>query len=228
VAPAFEADYNVVLFDHVGFGGSDTAKYDVEKYSTLQGFAGDLLEICDELDLENSLFVGHSIGASIGMLAAIRSPRTFDKLVLVAPSPSFINDDGYTGGFSKSDIDELLEVLSTNYLGWSSTMGPFIMGNPERPDLAAELTDSFCRTDPHIARHFARVAFLSNIRAELPLLSRPALILQCSEDSIAPQAVGQFMHGQLRDSRLILMKAHGHCPHMSNPDDTISAIRSFL
>jgi sigma-B regulation protein RsbQ len=164
VAPAFEAEYQVVLFDHVGFGGSDLSQYHFSTYGTLQRFANDRLEICDELQLENSIFVGHSIGASIGMLAAIRSPGAFGKLVLVAPTPCFINDDDYTGGFSRSDIDELLELRESSYLGWSSTTAPVIMGNRDRPELTVELSNSFCRTDPVIARHFARVAFLSDNR----------------------------------------------------------------
>jgi sigma-B regulation protein RsbQ len=228
VAPAFEADYRVVLFDHAGHGGSDLSQYDFAKYGTLQGFADDLLEIAGELELENAIFVGHSVGATIGMLAALKSPRVFDRLVFVAPSPCFINEENYLGGFSRSDIEELLALLDSNHLGWSSKMAPFIMGNPDRPELAAELTNSFCRTDPKIARHFARVAFLSDVREKLHLLSHPALILQCSDDPLAPRAVGQFMHQHLPDSRLLVLNAEGHCPHMSTPDQTVSAIRSFL
>jgi sigma-B regulation protein RsbQ len=228
VAPAFEAEYKVVLCDQVGLGGSDHSRYDFDKYGTLQGYASDVLEICDELALADAIFVGHSIGATIGMLAAIRSPRTFAKLALVAPSPCFINDEGYTGGFSRSDIDDLLALLDSNYLGCSSTMAPAIMGNPDRPELASELTTSFCRSDPEIAKHFASVTFLSDVRAELRLLVQPALVLQCSEDPIAPRAVGEYMHARLPDSRLVLIDTDGHCPHMSAPAETIAAIKAFL
>lgn len=228
VAPAFEADHRVVLFDHVGAGGSDLSAYSRTKYSTLAGYADDVLSICRELDLYDVVFVGHSVSAMIGVLAAIQQPERFDRLVLVGPSPRYIHDTDYIGGFTQGDIDGLLEVLDSNYLAWSSMLGPTIMGNPDRPELSAELTSSFCRTDPEIARHFARVTFLSDNRADLPKLRRPALILQCSEDVIAPDAVGEYLHRSLPGSQLVKMKATGHCPNLSAPAETIAAIRAFL
>jgi sigma-B regulation protein RsbQ len=228
VAPAFETDYHVVLFDHVGAGGSDLAAYSRARYDSLQGYADDVLDICRELDLRRPIFVGHSVSAMIGVLAALREPDRFDALVMVGPSPRYTNDAGYVGGFSREDVEGLLESLDSNYLGWSSAMAPVIMGNPERPELGAELTNSFCRTDPQIASHFARVTFLSDNRADLPKLRTRSLILQCSEDVIAPAAVGEYVHGQIPDSELVRMKATGHCPNLSAPEETIAAIKAFL
>jgi sigma-B regulation protein RsbQ len=228
VAPAFEDDHKVVLFDHVGAGRSDLAAYSRARYGTLDGYAEDVLEICRELDLAGVTFVGHSVSAMIGVLAAIREPERFDALVLVGPSPRYLDDGDYVGGFAREDIDELLEALDANYLGWSSAMAPAIMGNPDRPELAAELANSFCRTDPEIARHFARVTFLADNRADLPRVRTRSLVLQCSEDAIAPLAVGEYVHRHLADSRLVVMAATGHCPNLSAPAETIAAMRAFL
>jgi sigma-B regulation protein RsbQ len=228
VAPAFEADYRVVLFDHVGAGGSDLSAYSRGRYGSLSGYAADVLDICRTLALERPIFVGHSVSSMIGVLAAIEEPDRFDKLVLVGPSPRYIDDADYTGGFSREDIEGLLDSLDSNYLGWSSAMAPVIMGNPDRPALGAELTNSFCRTDPEIARHFARVTFLSDNRADLPKVTTRSLILQCSEDVIAPRSVGEYVHRQIRASELVHLAATGHCPNLSAPEETIAAIRSFL
>jgi len=210
VAPAFEDDYKVVLFDHIGAGQSDLAAYNRSRYSTLNGYADDVLAICGELGIVSGIFVGHSVSAMIGILAAIKAPECFEKLVLIGPSPCYINDTNYIGGFSRTDIDSLLEFLDSNYLGWSSAMAPTIMGNADRPELGEELTNSFCRTDPDIAKDFAHVTFLSDNRADLPKFKNKALILQCSQDVIAPEAVGQYLHRTLADSQLVLMKATGH------------------
>jgi sigma-B regulation protein RsbQ len=228
VAPAFADDHRVVLFDHVGAGGADPSAWDPERYSSLEGYAGDVLEICDALGLEDVVFVGHSVSAMIGVLAAAREPDRFSKLVLVGPSPRYIDDEGYVGGFAREDIDELLESLDSNFLGWSSAMAPIIAGNPDRPELGEELTNSFCRTDPEIAKHFARVTFLSDNRADLDAVRTPALVLQCADDAIAPQPVGEYVHRRLAGSRLVMMQATGHCPNLSAPAETIAAIRAFL
>ena len=230
VVPAFEDEYRIVLFDHVGAGQSDPAAWHPGKYESLQGYADDLLEICRELKLTRAIFVGHSVSSVIGVLAANREPDRFDKLVLVGPSPRYIDDDdaGYVGGFTREDIDGLLESLASNYLGWSSAMAPVIMGNPDRPELGEELTNSFCRTDPEIARHFARATFLSDNRADLAKVKVPTLVLQCSEDAIAPQSVGEYVHRQIAGSELVLMKATGHCPNLSAPEETVAAINDFL
>ena len=228
VAPAFEEEYKVILFDHVGAGKSDLTAYNRAKYNSLNGYADDILEICRELNLEDGIFVGHSVAAMIGILAAIKEPERFTKLVLIGPSPSYINDGDYTGGFAREEIESLLDVLDSNYLGWSSTMAPAIMGRPDRPELGQELTNSFCRTDPEIAKHFARVTFLSDNRADLPKLKTRSLILQCSNDVIAPEAVGRYLHRTLADSHLVMMKATGHCPNLSAPDETIAAMKAFL
>lgn len=228
VTPAFANDYKIVLFDHVGAGHSDLAAYDPIRYNTLAGYAQDVLEICAALNLTNVIFVGHSVSAMIGILAAIQEPQRFASLILIGPSPRYINDDDYTGGFTRSDIEGLLEFLDSNHLGWSATVAPVMMGNPEHPELSEELTNSFCRTDPEIAKHFARVTFLADNRTDLPNLKTPALILQCKEDLIAPDAIGNYMQQQLPNSRLTLLNATGHCPHLSAPAETIAAIKTFL
>jgi sigma-B regulation protein RsbQ len=218
----------VISFDHVGAGGSDLASYDPVRYSTLDGYARDVIEICAELDLRDTVFVGHSVSAMIGVLADLAAPGLFDKLVLVGPSPRYIDDDPYVGGFAARDIEELLDSLDSNYLGWSSAMAPVIMGNPERPALGEELTASFCRTDPDIARRFARVTFLSDNRADLPRVSTPTLVLQCRDDSIAPVSVGQYVQQAIPDSSLVMLEATGHCPNLSAPEATVDAIAAFV
>jgi sigma-B regulation protein RsbQ len=228
ITPAFEESYRIVLFDHVGHGGSDASAFDASKYATLQAYADDLLAICRELDLNDVIFVGHSVSAMIGVLAAIQEPSRFSKLVLIGPSPRYINDNDYVGGFKREDIEGLLDFLDSNHLGWSSTMAPVIMGNADRPELGQELTNSFCRTNPDIAKHFARVTFLSDNRSDLPRLTVPALVLQCSQDAIAPEVVGRYVHEHLRGSRFVQMKATGHCPNLSAPEETIAAIQDFL
>jgi sigma-B regulation protein RsbQ len=227
VAPAFADEYRIVLFDHVGYGKSDVSAYG-DKYATMDGYAHDILEIIHEQDLWNVIFVGHSVASMMGLLAAIREPERFDRLVLIGPSPRYINDGDYVGGFERADIDQMLESLDSNYLGWSSAMAPVIMGNPERPELGEELTNSFCRTDPAIARRFAHVTFLSDNREDLAKVRTPALILQCSDDVIAPASVGDYVHRHLPQSTLVTMNATGHCPNLSAPDETIDAIRAFL
>ena len=228
VQPAFENDFRTITFDYVGHGGSDLSSYSSEKYASLDGYAQDVLEICEELELAETIFVGHSVSSMVGVLAAIREPSRFSKLVLVAPSPSYINDDDYTGGFTRADIDGLLESLDSNYLGWSSHMAPVIMGNPDRPDLGKELTNSFCRTDPQVAKEFARATFFSDNRPDLPNVKVQALVLQCSDDALAPRAVGEYVHRHIPDSELVYLDATGHCPNLSAPEETIAAIKSFV
>jgi len=228
VWPAFADRYRIVLFDHVGLGGSDVGAYDRDRYSSLRGYALDVLEICAELELSDVVFVGHSVSAMIGVLAAAEEPARFGDLVLVGPSPRYIDDDGYVGGFSHDAIAELLGAMESNYLGWSSAMAPVIMGNDDRPELGRELANSFCRADPDIAREFARVTFLSDNRADLARVRTPALVLQCAEDAIAPPAVGAFVDAALPNSRLVLLDATGHCPNLSAPEATIAAIEAYL
>lgn len=228
VAPAFADDYKVILYDHVGAGHSDLNAYDFDKYSSLQGYADDLLEICHSLNLQDVVFVGHSVSAMIGILAAIKSPEYFRHLVLIGPSPCYINQGDYIGGFRQADIEGLLDTLDDNYLDWSNTMAPVIMGNPDRPELSTELNNSFCQTDPEIARHFARVTFTSDNREDLARLTVPSLILQCSRDVIAPESVGRFVHQQIPDSRFEVMNATGHCPNLSAPEETIAMISAYL
>jgi sigma-B regulation protein RsbQ len=224
ITPAFEEDFRVILFDHVGAGQSDASAYSRTRHGSLQGYAQDLLDICRALDLKDAVFVGHSVSAVIGVLAAIEEPNRFGRLVMIGPSPCYMNDGDYRGGLDKADLDGLLESLDSNYFGWSSTMAPAIMGNPGRP----ELTNSFCRADPEIAKSFARVTFLSDNRADLTRVKTPALILQCTQDVIAPLAVGEYVHQSLAGSQFQVLKATGHCPHLSAPEETIAAMKAWL
>jgi sigma-B regulation protein RsbQ len=228
IVPAFEDEFRIVLFDHVGAGRSDHSAYDPAKYGSLEGYAEDVLEICRELELHRVIFVGHSVSAMVGVLAAVKEPARFAKLVLVGPSPRYLDDEGYAGGFTRDDIDGLLESLDSNYLGWSQAMAPLIMGADQPAELQDELTNSFCRTDPAIARHFARVTFLSDNRDDLAHVATPTLVLQCSDDVIAPVSVGEYVHRRLPESTFVLMDATGHCPNLSAPEETIAAIRDFL
>ena len=228
VTPAFENDYKIILFDYVGAGKSDKSAYNQERYSSLHGYAQDVLDICEELQLKNIVFVGHSVSSMIGLLAAIEHPQHFEKLIMVGPSPCYINYDDYKGGFERKDIEGLLDTMEKNYIGWANFLAPNIMGNNDRPHLGEELTESFCSTDPLIARQFAEATFYSDNRHDLNKTKIPSLILQCSEDIIAPLEVGDYLHKNLPNSTLRVMRATGHCPHMSEPDETIALIKEYL
>jgi sigma-B regulation protein RsbQ len=227
-APSFADRYQTLLFDLVGGGESDLSAYNRMKYGTLHGYASDVLEIVEEFAAGPVIYVGHSVSAIIGMLAAIKAPEKFAANVMIGPSPSFINDATYAGGFSRNDIDELLRTLESNYLGWSSTMAPAIMGAANGPDMGEELTNSFCRTNPEIAKHFARVTFLADHRAELAEVTTPTLIVQSDDDFLAPISVGQYMHERIAGSSLSVVKNVGHCPHLSAPGPSKAATEAFL
>lgn len=228
LTPSFQSHFTIVLFDLVGSGKSDLSAYDFEKYGSLQGYADDLIEIIDEVTDLPVVFVGHSVSAVIGVLASVNSPEKFRCQIMVGPSPCYINDGDYIGGFSRADVEDLCNTIDSNYLGWSSTMAPAIMGSPEQPELGVELTNSFCRTDPNIAKHFARVTFLSDHRDVLPKSTTPALILQCSDDFIAPCSVGEYMQKIMPDAELCIIDNVGHCPHLSSPDASTQAIENYL
>jgi sigma-B regulation protein RsbQ len=228
VAPAFARDYRVVLFDYVGSGKSDLSAYDPARYESLDGYAQDVLDVCEALDLRDVIFVGHSVSSMIGVLAAARQPERFSRLIMVGPSPRYINDEGYAGGFERADIEGLLDLMDRNYVGWANTLAPVIMKNEERPELSKELNDSFCSTDPKIARRFAETTFFADNRADLAGVRVPSLIMQCSDDAIAPSAVGRYLSRELPNSTLYEMKATGHCPHVSHPVETIEAIQHYL
>ena len=228
VTKAFEEDYRLIVFDYVGAGKSDLSAYDPERYSTLDGYVRDVLDICEALDLHDVVYVGHSVSAMIGILAANAAPERFARLILIGPSPRYLNDGAYTGGFERSDIDGLLETMDKNYIGWANYLAPAIMQNPDRPELGAELTESFCSTDPVIARRFAEATFLADNRSDLAAVSIPSLILQCADDIIAPRAVGEYLGRELPGSTLRVMQATGHCPHMSAPDETIALMKDYL
>ena len=228
ITPAFENNYRIVLFDFVGAGKSDKTAYNKDRYLTLNGYAKDILDVCEELDLKDVILVGHSVSSMIGLLAAIEEPAYFQKLIMVAPSPCYINDGQYKGGFERRDIEELLETMEKNYIGWANFLAPAIMANKDRPELGQELTESFCSTDPIIARQFAEATFFSDNRNDLKKIKIDCLLLQCSEDMIAPLEVGEYLHKNLNNSVLRVMKATGHCPHMSHPQETVAMIREYL
>jgi len=228
IVPAFSDEYKIVLFDYVGSGLSDVSSFDRTRYSTLNGYALDILEILSELDLNNVHFVGHSVSSMIGALASIQEPKRIETLTMIGPSPCYINNAAYHGGFERSDIEGLLETLESNHVAWSATMAPLIMGNLETPELAAELEESFCRMDPFLASHFARVTFLSDNRADLPHVTARTLILQCQKDVIAGLTVGEYVHQCVPNSQIVVMDATGHCPHMSAPKEVIQELHKFL
>lgn len=229
VTPAFEEDYRIILFDYVGSGKSDLRSYSAERYGGLDGYAQDVLDICSVLKLTDVIFVGHSVSGVVGMLASIREPERFERLILIGPSPCYINDPpAYVGGFERADITGLLDVMEKNYIGWANFLAPVVMKNHERPELTSELEESFCSTDPKIARRFAEATFFSDNRSDLPKVTIPSLIMQCSDDAIAPLDVGDYLHHHLSRSTLRIMEATGHCPHMSHPDETIRIMKEYL
>ena len=228
ITPAFEENYQIILFDYVGSGKSDLAAYDAARYATLAGYAQDVLDVVHALDLHDVIFVGHSVSSMIGVLAANREPDRFQRLIMVGPSPRYINDTDYVGGFERADIEGLLDLMDKNYIGWANFLAPVVMKNDERPELTGELRESFCSTDPGITRRFAETVFLGDNRADLAGVSVPSLILQCSEDAIAPVEVGTYLERTMPQSTLLRMKATGHCPHISHPEETIEAIQSYL
>ena len=228
VTPAFADRYQVVLFDYVGSGKSDLRAYDERRYGSLDGYAQDVLDICEALDLHNVIFVGHSVSSVIGALAANRAPERFERLIFVGPSASYINEPPYVGGFERADIEGLLEMMDKNYLGWASFLAPAVMKNPGQPGLTTELEKSFCSTDPKIARRFAQLTFLSDNRADFAKIQVPSLIMQCSEDAIAPVSAGEFLAQEIPRNTYRLLQATGHCPHMSAPAETIDVINEYL
>jgi sigma-B regulation protein RsbQ len=229
VAPAFEEDYRVILFDYVGAGKSDIGAYDPARYASLDGYADDVLDICHALDLRDTVFVGHSVSSMVGVLAANREPERFSRLVLVGPSPRYLNEPpDYVGGFERADLEGLLETMEKNYIGWANFLAPAIMKNPDRPELSEELEASFCSTDPVIARRFAEATFFADNRGDLAAVAVPSLVMQCSEDMIAPPEVGEYLSRTLPGSTLRVLRATGHCPHMSHPAETIAVIREYL
>ena len=229
VTPAFERDYRIVLFDYVGSGKSDLSAYDAARYATLEGYAEDVLDVCRELDLRDVVFVGHSVSSMVGVIAANQEPDRFSRLILVGPSPRYINEaPDYVGGFERADIEGLLETMEKNYIGWANFLAPAVMKNPDRPELSQELEASFCSTDPVIARRFAEATFFADNRADLPAVRVPSLIMQCTDDMIAPLAVGDYLNRTLPGSTLVVLSATGHCPHMSHPDETIRVIQEYL
>ena len=229
IAPEFESDYKVILFDYVGSGKSDLQSYDAKRYASLEGYADDVLDICHALELRDVIFVGHSVSSMVGVLAANREPELFDRLVMIGPSARYVNDGpDYQGGFERPDLEGLLQMMDSNYIGWANFLAPVIMKNVDRPELSQELEASFCSTDPIIARRFAEATFFADNRADAEKVTVPSLIIQCADDSIAPQSVGEHLRETMKGSTYRLLDVTGHCPHMSHPSETIEAIREYL
>ena len=229
VAPAFEGDYRVVTFDYIGAGRSDRAAYDPERYSSLEGYTADVLAICRELDLHDVVLVGHSVSATVAMLASIEEPERFGELILVTPSPRYLDDlPHYRGGFARGDVDALLGMMDVNATGWAAFLAPVVMGNPDRPALSSDLEATFCSIDPVMARQFAEVTFLADNRADLAKVTVPSLIIQVTDDVVAPPEVGRYMEAGLRDCSLRMIEGTGHCPHVSHPRETIAIVREYL
>jgi sigma-B regulation protein RsbQ len=228
LTPAFEDDYRIVLFDYVGSGKSDWTAYSTDRYGDLGGYVRDVLDVIEALDLRNVVFVGHSVSAVVGLLASIQATKRFARHILIGPSPCYVNDDQYVGGFERKDLEGLLDLMDKNYIGWASFLAPVVMKNPDREELVREMQESFCSTDPRITRNFATATFLSDNRADMPKVTVPSLVLQCSEDAIAPNEVGEYMSRVLRDSTFRQMQATGHCPHMSHPEETIALMKEYL
>jgi len=228
IIPAFENDYQLILFDYVGAGNSDLTAYSDQRYNSLEGYAQDVIDICTELQLKNITFIGHSVSSMIGLLAIKQAPHFFKKIVFIGPSPRYLNDTGYPGGIDSKDLEELLDVMDSNYLGWSAFVAPSIMGNNDRPQLAEELTASFCATDPDIAKKFARVTFLSDNRKDLPSLTLPSLTIQCEDDFLTSKEVAEYIQNHTPDNQLVMLASNGHCPHLSDPQGVIKAIKDFI
>jgi sigma-B regulation protein RsbQ len=230
VTPAFADTHRQILFDYVGSGQSDLAAFDVLRYSSLNGYAQDVLDVCDAYGLTSGVtFVGHSVSCSVGLLASIARPELFERLVLIGPSPCFLNEPpNYTGGFEREDLEGLLSLMDQNYIGWAQYLAPVVAGADGAEQVAGELSDSFCSTEPAVARVFARTTFFADNRVDLPRVTRPCLILQHRQDALAPLAVGEYMHAHLRDSTLQVLPVAGHCSHMTHPQLVIDAMRPYF
>ena len=229
VIPSFEKDYRVITFDYVGAGKTDLRSYDHTRYSQLSGYAQDVLDVLAALQFQEAIFVGHSVSSMIGLLASIQDPKYFERLIMVGPSPCYLNDPpDYAGGFEMSDLEGLIELMEKNYIQWANQFAPMIMQNADRPELSGELEESFCSTDPMIAGNFARATFFSDHREELPKATVPSLVLQCADDAIAPRQVGEYIHRHMPGSEIRFMKATGHCPHLSHPEETVTLIKDYL
>jgi sigma-B regulation protein RsbQ len=229
VAPYFADDYQVVLFDYVGSGKSDISKYDVKRYSRLEGYAEDILDICEALELTDAILVGHSVSSTIGLLASLKWPSLFSRHIMVCPSPSFLNYlPDYLGGFEKPDLEELLNLMDKNYIGWANYLAPLVMGMESTELLTGELSGSFCSTDPVIAKAFAKATFMSDYRDQYAQIKHPSLIIQNTHDALAATTVGQYLHRIMADNTITTLDAHGHCPHMTHPKLVIDEIGRFL
>ena len=228
IFPAFEKDYRIILFDYVGAGGSDLSAYTDDRYSSLDGYAQDVIDICSELELRDIIFIGHSVSSMIGVLAIKKAPHLFKKIVFIGPSPRYMNADGYHGGIDAKDLEDLLEVMDSNYLGWSRMVAPLIMANEQSPELANALTESFCSTDPEIAKKFARVTFMSDNRGDLSSLTLPSLTIQCQEDSLTSKEVAEYIQQHTMNNDIVMLDSKGHCPHLSDPEGVITAIKGFI
>jgi sigma-B regulation protein RsbQ len=228
IVPSFEKEYTIILIDLVGCGASDETAYDFNKYNTLDGYANDILEICNDLSLKEVILIGHSVSAMIATLAVNKQPAVFNKLIMLCPSPRYINDENYEGGFQQTDIDEMVKLLNQYYLGWAANIAPVIVGNNSQPNVTKELSDSFCNNNPEIASHFAKVAFMGDNRNDIKNIKTETLIIQSANDHIAPLQVGNYLHQNIPFSKFVVIDTVGHTPHLCNPNLVIESIRNFI
>lgn len=229
ILPYFEEDYQIVLYDYVGSGDSDFSAFDTERYSTMHGYAKDLLEILEAIDVGEVIFVGHSVSAMIGILASIEKPEYFENLILIGSSPRYLNEHpNYHGGYDESDIEELITMMEMNFSGWATLAAANFMNNPDRPLLTEQLIEVYNEEDPAMMKSFAEVVFLSDHRQDLPEVTIPSLIMQCSEDSIVPLESAEYLHKHLKNSKLIVMEATGHYPQISYPEETVNTILEYI
>lgn len=228
ITPYFKEQYKIVLFDYVGSGKSDMSAYDAEKYNSLHGYKQDLLEVIEALDLEQVIYFGHSVSSMIGLLAAIEQPQKFKQMIMIGPSPCYLNDEHYKGGFEKSDVEDLLSMMEMNFAGWASFMAPFAMGNEGTSPITEELENTFVSCNPQIAKQFAEVTFYSDYRDTIAKLQVPTLIMQCANDSVVPVEVGYYLHKNIKNSELVILDTRGHYPHISEPKLTVELMNNYL
>lgn len=221
--------YRLVLFDYVGSGKSDLASFSSEKYSALDGYAENIIDVCRALNLEKVTIVGHSVSSMIGLIASIDSPQYFANMVMICPSPCFLNfPPNYFGGFERKDLEELIDLMDKNYIGWANYLAPLVMGSNNSPELIGEMSGSFCSTDPIIARVFAEATFFSDHRDILPKAKHPALVLQSRVDALASPSVGEYVQNNLPNSKMEIIDAEGHCLHMTCPEKIVQQIIDFV
>ena len=229
ILPELEYHYQIVLFDYTGSGNSLLTDYTVEKYSTLEGYAKDIIDIIDELQLKAVTIIAHSVSSTIASIASLDRPKIIKKIVMVCPSPCFLNiPPDYQGGFERSDLEELIGLMDKNYIGWANYLAPLVMGRSQSEELIGELSGSFCSTDPIVAKAFAQATFFSDHRHLLQKITCPVQILQSSSDALASISIGYYMAEKIVNSELVVIEAEGHCLHMTNYQKVTQVCLKFI